>query len=108
YVGTRPEWADRAVEVVRGELSRVAREGLTAQELADAKGQVKGQLVLSLESSGARLHRLAGFALYEEPFLTLDDLIARVEAVTLDDVAELAAEFLVPERQVVLRLGPAV
>jgi len=107
YVGTRPEWADRAVDVVRGELAKVAREGLTAQELDDAKGQVKGQLMLSLESSGARLHRLAGFALYDEPFLTLDELIARVEAVTLDQVAEVAAEFLDPERQVVLRLGPA-
>jgi len=107
YVGTRPEWADRAVEVVREELRKVAREGLTAQELDDAKGQVKGQLMLSLESSGARLHRLAGFALYDEPFLTLDELIARVEAVTLDQVAEVAAEFLDPERQVVLRLGPA-
>jgi predicted Zn-dependent peptidase len=107
YVGTRPEWADRAVEVVREELAKVAREGLTAQELEDAKGQVKGQLMLSLESSGARLHRLAGFALYDEPFLTLDELIARVEAVTLEQVAEVAAEFLDPERQVVLRLGPA-
>lgn len=108
YVGTRPEWADRAVDVVRGELSRVAREGLTARELEDAKGQVKGQLMLSLESSGSRLHRLAGFALYDEPFLTLDELIARVEAVTLDQVAEVAAEYLAPERQVVVRLGPAV
>src|SRR5690606_8029224 len=107
YVGTRPEVADRAVGVVREGLAKVAREGLTAQELEDAKGQVKGQLMLSLESSGARLHRLAGFALYDEPFLTLDELIARVEAVTLEQVAEVAAEFLDPERQVVLRLGPA-
>jgi predicted Zn-dependent peptidase len=106
YVGTRPEWADRAVEVIRAELARVAREGLTAEELDDAKGQVKGQLVLSLESSGARLHRLAGFALYDEPFMTLDELMARVDAVTLDDVAAVA-EYLDPERQVVLRLGPA-
>ncbi|HEY8470045.1 MAG TPA: hypothetical protein VIL18_10410, partial [Longimicrobiales bacterium] len=75
------------------------------QELDDAKGQVKGQLVLSLESSGARLHRLAGFALYEEPFMTVDELMARVDAVTLDDVAAVA-EYFDPDRQVVLRLGP--
>ncbi|HEX7050238.1 MAG TPA: pitrilysin family protein [Longimicrobiales bacterium] len=105
YVGTRHEWADRAEEVVREELARVAREGLTADELADVKGQVKGQLVLSLESSGARLQRLAGFALYGEPFLSLDELTARIDAVSLDSVAELAAEVLDPERQVVLRLG---
>ena len=105
YVGTRPEWADRAVDVIRAELARVAGEGLTAQELDDAKGQVKGQLVLSLESSGARLHRLAGFALYDEPFMTVDELMAHVDAVTLDDVAAVA-EYFDPDRQVVLRLGP--
>ncbi len=108
YVGTRPEWADRAEETVRAELARAAAEGLSAEELDDVKGQVKGQLVLSLESSGARLHRLAGVALYDEPFLTLDELVARVDAVTLDEIAALAAEYLDPDRQVVLRLGPEV
>ncbi|MGH7481605.1 MAG: M16 family metallopeptidase [Longimicrobiales bacterium] len=106
YVGTRPEFADRADAVVREELRRVARDGLTEAELADAKGQVKGQLVLSLESSGARLQRLGAVALYEEPFLTLDELMARVDAVELRDVAALAAEFFDPDRQVVVRLGP--
>ncbi|HEX6940145.1 MAG TPA: pitrilysin family protein [Longimicrobiales bacterium] len=106
YVGTRHEWADRAEEVLRAELATLAGSGLTAEELDDAKGQVKGQLVLSLESSGSRLQRLAGFGLYEEPFLTLDELVARVDAVTLDDVAGVAAEYFDPERQVVLRLGP--
>ncbi|HEY8484814.1 MAG TPA: pitrilysin family protein [Longimicrobiales bacterium] len=106
YVGTRHEWADRAVEVIREELARLAREGLTEEELEDAKGQVKGQMVLALESTGARLHRLAGFALYGEPFLTVDELMARVDAVTRDEVAELASEYFAPERQVILRLGP--
>lgn len=108
YVGTRHEWADRAEAVLREELGRLARDGLTAEELDDAKGQVKGQLVLSLESSGARLQRLAGFALYEEPFLTLDELTARVDAVTLGDVRAVAAEYFDPDRQVALRLGPKV
>ncbi|HEX7118920.1 MAG TPA: pitrilysin family protein [Longimicrobiales bacterium] len=106
YVGTRHEWADRAEEVLRAELGRIARDGLTAEELDDAKGQVKGQLVLSLESSGSRLQRLAGFGLYEEPFLTLDELMARVDAVTLDDIVGVAAEYFDPDRQVALRLGP--
>ncbi len=106
YVGTRPEWAERAEATVRDELERVAKEGLSPEELEDAKGQVKGQIVLSLESSGARMHRLAGVALYDEAFLTLDELLARVEAVTLDGVAEIAEQYLDPGRQVVLRLGP--
>jgi predicted Zn-dependent peptidase len=106
YVGTRPEWADRAEAVVGEELDRVAREGVTAEELADAKGQIKGQVVLSLESSSARLHRLAGTELYGEPFRTLDEITSLVDAVALDEVAGLAAEYYRADRQTVLRLGP--
>jgi len=62
--------------------------------------------VLSLESSGSRLQRLAGYELYGEPFLTLDDLTARVDAVTLEDVAGVAMECFDVDRQVLLRLGP--
>lgn len=106
YVGTRHGWADRATEVIREECRRLAEEGLAPDELADARSHLKGNLVLSLESTGARLHRLAGYALYEEPFLTLDELTARVDAVTGDDVADVAAEFFHPDRQTVVRLGP--
>jgi predicted Zn-dependent peptidase len=107
YVGTRPEWADRAQSVVEEELRKLAADGLTAEELADVKGQVKGQLVLSLESTGARLHRLAATALFEEPFRTVEQVIAEVDAVTLDDVAALSAAYFPPDRQSVVRLGPA-
>jgi cob(I)alamin adenosyltransferase len=95
-----------AVEAVRAELARVAREGLGPDELEQTKRQVKGQIMLSLESTGARLYRLAGFALYEEPFLDLDDLLARIDAVTADDVAAAAATYYDPERQLLVRLGP--
>ena len=106
YVGTRPEWADRAQSVVEEELHAVARNGITEEELADVKGQVKGQLVLSLESTSARLNRLAATALFDEPFRTVEQVIAEVEAVRREDIAALAAEFFPPERQSVLRLGP--
>ena len=107
YVGTRHEWAEKAADVIRAELARLAKSGLTRDELEDAKGQVKGQMVLAMESTGARLHRLAGYELYDEPFLTVEDLMGRVDAVTLDDVAAVAAESFDPQKQVVLRLGPA-
>lgn len=106
YVGTRPEWGEKAVDVVREEMSKLARSGLTAEELADAKGQVKGQVAISLESSSARLHRLAGSALYDEPFRALEEIVAKVDAVTAAEVAELAATYYDPSRQTVLRLGP--
>jgi predicted Zn-dependent peptidase len=106
YVGTRPEWADRAAEVIQSEMRELCKHGLTDDELADMKSQVKGQLVLSLEGSGSRLHRLAGTALYEEPYLSIDKLMQRVDAVTHADILSLAAEYFDPEKQVVLRLGP--
>ena len=107
YVGTRPEWADRAVDVIREELRRVADEGLPSDVLADAKAQVKGQMVLGLESPGGRLHRLALQELNGEPQQTVDELMARVDAVTARETAEVAAEWLDPEQWLTVRLGPA-
>jgi len=106
YVGTRPEWSDRAADAVREELRLVADEGLTTEELARTKQQVKGHLMLSLESSGARLHRLAGFALYGEPFATLDEIIGRIDAVSAEDIEDVARRYFDPARHLVLRLGP--
>ena len=106
YVGTRPEWGEKAVAVVRDEMAKLARNGLTADELSDAKGQVKGQVAISLESSSSRLHRLAAAALYDEPFRSLEEVVASVDAVNADEVAALAAEYYDPNRQTVVRLGP--
>ena len=106
YVGTRPEWAERASDVIKAEMRELCSNGLTEEELADMKSQVKGQIVLSLEGTGSRLHRLAGTALYDEPYLSVDELMKRVEAVTHDDINALAAEYFDPDKQVVLRLGP--
>lgn len=106
YVGTRRGTEELAVEAIREELHRVAAEGLSPEELEQAKRQVKGQVMLSLESTSARLYRLTAFALHDEPFAGLDELLARVEGVTSDEVAELAHRYFHPDRQLVLRLGP--
>jgi predicted Zn-dependent peptidase len=107
YVGTRPATAHKAATAVRNELSRVADEGLPAAELDQIKRQVKGQVMISLESTGSRLHRLSSFALYDEPFVGLNGLLQRIDAVTSEDVERVAAEYFNPERQLELRLGPA-
>jgi predicted Zn-dependent peptidase len=106
YIGTQPGTADAAVDAIRGEYARLAREGLPAAELADGKQQLKGQVMLSLESPGARMGRLAGFVLHEDEYRPLDQMLAEIDAVTGDDVAAVAAEYFAPERQTVVRLGP--
>ncbi len=107
YVGTQPPTAQQAADVIREEFGRLAREALTADELASAKQQVKGQLVLALEGPVSRMYRIAGSALHGEPYKSIDTVLAEVEAVTRDQVAAVAAEFYVPERQVVVWLGPS-
>lgn len=106
YVGTRPEWAGRAEEAVLEEMRRVRDQGLTADELEQTRNQLKGQLMLSLESTGARLYRLAHFALFDEEFRTLDQVLATIDGVTGDDVRDVAAEFWDPDRQYTFLLGP--
>lgn len=107
YVGTRPGSADEAADAVRHELLRVAERGLEDADLERIRQQVKGQVMLSLESTGARLHRLASSALHDEPFLGLDELLGRIDAVQGDDVRRLAARYFDPERHLEFRLGPA-
>lgn len=107
YVGTRPATADAAAEAVREEFGRVASEGMSADDLGRIKQQVKGQVMLSLESTGSRLHRLAGFALHDEAFQGLDDVLARIDVVTEEDVRRVAEKYFRPSRHLELRLGPS-
>jgi predicted Zn-dependent peptidase len=106
YVGTRPGTAKRAEEAVRHELELLATEGLSDVEFADIRQQVKGQVMLSLESAGARLHRLAASELNDEPFVGLDALLARIDAVGMDDVRRAARGHYGAGEHFLLALGP--
>jgi predicted Zn-dependent peptidase len=106
YVGTQPSTADQAIEAIRAEYARIAAEPLPTVELANGKQQLKGQVMLSLESPAARMGRLAGFVLHEDRYRPLDEMLAEIDAVTLDDVAAVASEFFAPDRQTIVRLGP--
>ncbi|HVW16777.1 MAG TPA: pitrilysin family protein, partial [Solirubrobacteraceae bacterium] len=98
YLGTRPENVGAALEVVGRELERLREEPATPDELARAKENVKGRMVLSLESTASRMNRLGASVLGELPLLSVDEVVERIEAVTHDDLAELAAELFAPER----------
>ncbi len=106
YVGTQPQTAAQALEVLREEYRRLAARSLTVEELESAKQQLRGQLVLALEGPVSRMYRLAGQVLYTQEYQSIDDVLRAIDAVTADEVAAVAAEFFDPERQAVVWLGP--
>jgi predicted Zn-dependent peptidase len=105
-VGCLPSKLDDVLTVVRTELSRVAAHGISDEELVRGKGQLRGGLVLGLEDSGSRMARLGKAELVHDELLSIDEVMARIDAVTLDEVREVAAEvFAGPE--ILAVVGPA-
>lgn len=98
YLGTRPENVVTALEVVATELERFRDDPATGEELARSKENVKGRVVLSLESTTSRMNRLGSSVLNGMPVLTVDEVVERIDAVTLDDVRALAHELFPRER----------
>jgi predicted Zn-dependent peptidase len=92
YLGTRADNLAEALAVVGAELERVGDDPATPDELERSKENVKGRVVLSLESTGTRMNRLGSSVLTDVPVLGIDEVIERIDAVTLDDLRELAAE----------------
>ncbi|MGD8496034.1 MAG: pitrilysin family protein [Gemmatimonadales bacterium] len=106
YLGTRPETAATAREALFEELGRLAADGLTPEELSATRTQLKGQVVLSLESPGSRMYRLASLGLTGEPYRSLDRVMADVDAIGPAE-ARAAAELYDPAGLAVLELTPA-
>jgi predicted Zn-dependent peptidase len=106
YLGTRAENLVQALAVVGSELVRLRQEQVTAEELDRAKENLKGRVVLALESTGARMNRLGSELLAAAPLLALDEVVDRIDAVTREDLAALVDELWVPERLSTAGIGP--
>jgi predicted Zn-dependent peptidase len=106
YVGTRADNVAEACEIIGRELVRLSAEGVTDDELARAKEHVKGRMVLGLEATASRMARIARGTLFDVPILSLDDMLAKVDSVTSDDLAELARTFYDPTRLAAACVGP--
>ena len=92
YVGTLPSKIDDVLDVVKGTIADVAANGITAEELVRGRGQLRGSFVLGLEDSGARMTRIAKSELVTGELPTIDEALSRIDAVTAEDVAAVAAE----------------
>jgi predicted Zn-dependent peptidase len=94
YAGCAPGKVEEVLDLARKELAAVAADGLNAEEIARGKGMVKGSYVLGLEDTGSRMSRLAKSELMYGDLMTVDELLARVDAVTPEEVRRIAAELL--------------
>ncbi len=105
FLGTAKKNVADAVNVCLDELEKLVRHPLTEQQLREAKSQLKGALLMSLESSDARMGRLARNELYLGRAQSIMDLIEQVDAVTQDDMDAVARQVFNPERMVLTMLG---
>ena len=97
YVGTREDNVAEACEIIGRELASLRTDGVSAAELERAKEHVKGRTVLVMESTSSRMSRNGNAALFDLPLLSIDEIIAKIDAVTIDEVAALADELYAPE-----------
>ena len=105
YAGTSASKAVEVVDLILAEFHKLKQESLTAEELTRAKDQVKGNILMGLESSSSRMANLARQEMYFKQFFTVDEVIARINEVEAAQVQAMAQRLFDPERIAVTLLG---
>jgi predicted Zn-dependent peptidase len=105
YFGCRPERLEAVMETVGRELERLLKEPVPEEELRRAKEHLKGRMILGLESTSSRMTRLGKGVITDTEILSLDELAQRVDAVTSEQLMELAAEVYRPSALSVVGIG---
>jgi len=106
YVGTRPENLGETLATIAAELERFVEDPASEEELDRSRENLKGRVVLSLESTSARMSRLGTSVLNGLPVLSVDEVIERIDAVDVAALRELAGELFVPDQLSVACVGP--
>jgi predicted Zn-dependent peptidase len=107
YVGTREENLAACMEIVTSEIAALAEGGVRAAELERAKENLKGRIMLSMELTSNRMSRLGKSLVTDSELLSLDQVLAEIEAVDSTSVAQLAGVLLAPDKLSVAGIGPS-
>jgi predicted Zn-dependent peptidase len=94
YAGTTPSRAEQVLELIRAQIAATAERGLDSDEFDRAKGHLKGSLVLSLEDTSGRMSRLGRSEVSHGEILTVDEVLERIERVTMEDARRAAGRVL--------------
>lgn len=106
YAGTRPGNVGQVAELILENIADLKRQGVAAAELTKTKEQFKGGLLLGLESSSSRMSRLGKMEITLGKYTGLDEIVAKIEKVSLDDLTGLMETGFVPDRLCFTALGP--
>ena len=104
-MSVHPSQGRKAVRLTLEEFDRIVSEGISPEELASAKAQLKGSLLLGLESTSNRMHRIARSIIYSGRFIPVDELVRTIDRITADEVREMAIRTLDRERLSLVALG---
>jgi len=107
FLGVSPEKAGAALDMTFEEMRRLRQDGFTQEELESARAQVRGGVLMGLESLSTRMNRLARSLFYHGRYQTVEELLAIFDRLTVDDVMEQTADFLDPARWTLVAYGPA-
>lgn len=97
YAGTRKENFEKVIDLILEQLRNVKKEGITKEEFERSKENIKGSMVLALESSNSRMNYIAKSQFYYDKIITIDDIIEKIDKVTLDDIIYLANKYFLDE-----------
>lgn len=106
YAATGVNSSEEVIRLIVKELNSIRKEGIGADEIRKTKNQLKGNLMLSMESTGARMNKLAKDAIYFGRFFSLGDVISEIERVSKDQIRVLAEDIFNPEGFIATVLGP--
>jgi predicted Zn-dependent peptidase len=107
HLGVSPARGRESIALVRKEIDRLREEGPSADEVEGARAQIRGSLMMGQESVSNRMYQIAHDEIYAGQYIEPREQLARVMAVTHDQVVEAARTFLKPERFALTALGPA-
>jgi predicted Zn-dependent peptidase len=97
-IGTAPEHVGEVLDIVTTELASLGKQGITERELSIAKGNLRAESLLACEDSGVRMSRIGAGLLLHGEVLSVDEVLARVEGVTIEDVGRAATELVAAPR----------
>lgn len=106
YAGTRPSNTIQVIELIRQNISQIKNKGISSSELSKTKEQLKGSLLLGLESSSSRMSRVGKMEITLGKYITLDEVVAKIDKVSLEDLRDITQELFSAKNLCITALGP--